>query len=132
MYLDEDLMSGKIGRRKQSTERELELKRWRMLYQDRIEESWANENLMVAMVSSMFGFALLSCFICIDNVSNLDWMYGYLKVVAVLIALFGAGFAVWAFFYLCVHINALFVYPYPFPKFNFKQTFKFGNQNGSK
>lgn len=112
----------KIGRRKQKTEREIEIERWRASYSDRVEMLWS-ENVCVFMLCVMMGLCVTTLFICVDNVSNLEWMYVWLKVVMCISSLFAAGIAVWGIFYVCIHIAALFQIPYPLPKL--KQTYKF-------
>lgn len=130
-YLDECMQKiamqvrQEVDRRKQKSEREIELDRWRALYSDCVKRLWS-EDACAAMLFAMLLLCVLTLFICLDNVSDLKWMYGYLKVVMCVSSPFAAGVVVWGIFYVCIHIRALFSYPYPLPKFNFKQTYKFG------
>lgn len=121
----------KIGKRKQMTERKLELDRWRMSYSECVEKTWS-DNVCIAMIIAQGIIGAYSLVICLHNICSLEWIPGFLKLVAGLTSFFASIFCVWGIFYVCLHIAALFQCPYPLPKFNFKQTFKFGNQNGSK
>lgn len=122
----------KIGRRKQRMERQHELRRWKTLHQERVKELWDSDGLIVFAGVVTIAIAVITGAICANNVSNLEWMYRWLKITISLSSIFVAGFSVGAFFNICVRIYALFTYPYPLPKLNFKQTYKFGNQNGPK
>lgn len=132
MEIEIDSMPLKIGRRKQRTERQHELRRWKTLHQERVKELWDSDELIVFAGVVTAVLSVITGAVCANNMSNLEWMYGWLKVTISLSSIFVAGFSVGAFFNICVRIYALFSYPYPLPKFNFKQTYKFGNQNGSK
>lgn len=121
----------KIGRRKQKSARKLELLRWRALYKEEVKDLWDDDLLGVVAVL-MLVFGTISFAVSVANVQSLEWMYGYLKVVMCVASPLVTCFAVYQFFNVCIHLFALISYPYPLPKLTFKQTFKFGNQSGSK
>lgn len=115
----------KIGRRKQKSARKLELERWRELYKEEVKDLW-DDDLLGVIAVLMLILSPITLFVCIDNVSGLEWMYGWLKVVMCIASFFVPTFAVYGFFNFCIHILALLCCPYPLPKLSFKQTYKFG------
>lgn len=121
----------KIGRRKQKSERKLELEKWRKRYKEEVDEIW-DDDLAGVIAVLMLILSSITLFVCIDNVCGLEWMYGYLKVAMCIASFFVTALCVYEAFNFCIHIIAFFYHPYPLPKINFKQTYKFGNQNGSK
>lgn len=121
----------KIGRRKQKSARKLELERWRKRYKEVVDDIWDDDLAGVTAVLMLI-LSLITLFVCIDNVCGLEWMYGYLKVAMCIASFFVTALCVYGAFNFCIHILALLCCPYPLPKLNIKQTYKFGNQNGSK
>lgn len=115
----------KIGWRKQKSERKLELERWRFSYISCVEYLWS-ESVCFAMWFAMLIIGAFSLHFGIVSVKGLEWMHDWLKVVIAVAVLFASIFAVWGIFNACIHIVALFQRPYPLPKLNFKQTYKFG------
>ncbi len=121
----------KIGKRKQMSARKLELENWRENYKGEVEDLW-NDDLLGVVAVLMLVFGTISFAVSVANVQSLEWMYGYLKFVMCVASPLVTCFAVYQLFNVCIHLFALISYPYPLPKLTFKQTFKFGNQNGSK